>query len=84
MLDSGTLTPLLKKLEAKGLVVRRRDLMDERSVKAIITEDGIALKEKAKAVPEAMSCQVKLSAEEYNVMRRLLDKIMTNLHSCSE
>ena len=84
MLDSGTLTPLLKKLEAKGLVVRRRDLMDERSVKAIITEDGIALKEKAKAVPEAMSFQVKLSAEEYNVMRRLLDKIMTNLHSCSE
>lgn len=74
----------MKKLEAKGLVVRRRDLMDERSVKAIITEDGIALKEKEKAVPEAMSCLVKLSAEEYNVMRRFLDKIMTNLHSYSE
>jgi MarR family transcriptional regulator, organic hydroperoxide resistance regulator len=55
-LDSGTLTPLLKRLEAQGLVQRLRDTEDERRVLLQITAAGRALKAKALAVPEALAC----------------------------
>ncbi|HWA47980.1 MAG TPA: MarR family transcriptional regulator [Dongiaceae bacterium] len=55
-LDSGTLTPLLKRLEAAGLITRARDKEDERQVRIRLTKAGIALKEKAKAVPEGVLC----------------------------
>ena len=50
-LDSGTLTPLLKKLESKGFLERRRSSRDERSVHIILTEQGLALKKQAGRVP---------------------------------
>ena len=50
-LDSGTLTPLLKKLEAKGFVTRTRSLKDERSVTVALTDKGDALKEQAASIP---------------------------------
>jgi len=53
-LDSGTLTPLLKRLEANGLVDRMRDPDDERRVIVTLTPDGKALKKKATSVPEAL------------------------------
>ena len=50
-LDSGTLTPLLKRLEAAGLVERRRDETDERSVRIFLTRAGRALQKKARDIP---------------------------------
>lgn len=55
-LDSGTLTPLLKRLEAHGLVRRERDEADERRVRVKLTEQGRALKGNARSVPPAMRC----------------------------
>jgi MarR family transcriptional regulator, organic hydroperoxide resistance regulator len=54
-LDSGTLTPLLKRLEEGGLVERRRDREDERVVKIYLTADGKALRAKAKRIPQAIA-----------------------------
>ena len=56
MLDSGTLTPLLKRLEAAGLVQRLRDSADERRVLLQLTAEGRALKRRAAAVPAAVAC----------------------------
>ena len=58
LLDSGTLTPLLKRLEAQGLVRRRRSEIDEREVRVELTEAGEALRARALQVPLAMLCQV--------------------------
>ncbi len=57
-LDSGTLTPLLKRLEKLGFVARRRDPEDERSVRIGLTEEGRALKAKAKDIPLALGCAI--------------------------
>nr|WP_198980780.1 MarR family transcriptional regulator [Herbaspirillum sp. ASV7] len=57
-LDSGTLTPLLKRMEAMGLLRRARDAGDERRVVVSLTEAGRALREKARAVPVQMGCML--------------------------
>ena len=75
-LDSGTLTPLLKSLEAKGLVNRTRSTNDERILLVTITEKGNILKEKAQNFPVQMSSCIKLSAEESSDLCRLLKKIL--------
>ena len=75
-LDSGTLTPLLKSLEAKGLVNRTRSTNDERIMLITITEKGNALKEKAQNFPVQTSSCIKLSAEESADLCRLLKKIL--------
>lgn len=62
-LDSGTLTPLLKRLEAKGLVTRGRRENDERVRVLVLTEAGKALQQQASGIPEAMRCQLSLSDE---------------------
>lgn len=54
-LDSGTLTPLLKRLEQRGLVERRRDTKDERVVKIFLTAEGKALRTKAKRIPPVIA-----------------------------
>lgn len=63
-LDSGTLTPLLKKLEAAGLVTRTRDKNDERSVLVTLTEQGSQLREKAVEIPEKLICQLDATPDE--------------------
>lgn len=60
-LDSGTLTPLLKRLEAKGLVTRGRRENDERVRVLVLTEAGQALRQQAASIPEAMRCQLSLT-----------------------
>ena len=57
-LDSGTLTPVLNKLESFGYIERHRSTEDERVVIAILTEKGQSLKEQARQVPEQMSCHL--------------------------
>lgn len=78
-LDSGTLTPLLKKLEAKGLVKRERSLDDERNLIVSITEKGEALKEQALEVPKEMMGCVNLSPDEAQELYRLLYKLLNNI-----
>ena len=79
-LDSGTLTPLLKKLEAKGLVTRNRSRKDERNLIVTITEKGMALREKALFVPEEMGKCIDLTPEEAGFLYRILYKILGKDH----
>ncbi|MGI6045691.1 MAG: MarR family winged helix-turn-helix transcriptional regulator [Eggerthellaceae bacterium] len=78
-LDSGTLTPLLKKMESKGFVSRRRSPVDERRVMVSITEAGKNLKKEADKIPELVARDIGLSVEEsqdlQNRLTHLLDKI---------
>ena len=77
-LDSGTLTPVLKTLEAKGYLVRTRSKEDERVLNVEITEAGEALKDEALAVPQEMIKHIALKREEiytlYKLLRKLLDE----------
>ena len=75
-LDSGTLTPLLKKLESKGLLSRKRSSADERNLIVTITEAGEALKEKATDVPVQMAKYVNLTCEESLTLYNLLYKML--------
>jgi DNA-binding MarR family transcriptional regulator len=78
-LDSGTLTPLLKRHEKKKLIRRSRSDSDERQVVLKITEAGLALKEKAREVPLQMGKCINLSAEEAGELYRLLHKLLKQL-----
>ena len=75
-LDSGTLTPLLKKMEAKGLISRRRDHDDERSLIVSLTCEGEAMKDRALAVPAQMARCLRLAPEEAQELYRLLYKLL--------
>lgn len=75
-LDSGTLTPVLKKLEQKGLLDRRRDAADERVLNVSVTESGLALRERALSVPEQMACAVSLTPEERDCLSGILQKLL--------
>ena len=77
-LDTGTLSPLLKSMEKKNLVTRTREKKDERMVSICITEEGMALREKALSVPAAIGSCVALSPEEagqlYNILYKILNQ----------
>ncbi len=75
-LDSGTLTPVLKKLEANGYVKRRRSSDDERSVLASPTDKGWDLQEKLSSVPQEIGSCVKLTPEEARLLYGLLYKVI--------
>ena len=75
-LDSGTLTPVLKTLEKKGLLTRHRSGEDERVLKICITEKGEALKEQAADIPLKMSACLKLTMEEAKELYSLLYKVL--------
>jgi DNA-binding MarR family transcriptional regulator len=75
-LDSGTLTPLLKRMESLGLIRRRRDSGDERNVLVSITEEGMALRKKALKIPKQMSGCLTLSPEDSGVLYAILYKIL--------
>ncbi|MBQ4552071.1 MAG: MarR family transcriptional regulator [Clostridia bacterium] len=75
-LDSGTLTPLLKKLEVKGLISRKRSEEDERNLLVSLTKAGAALREKAVEIPVKMAQCVLLEPQEAQELYRLLYKIL--------
>lgn len=75
-LDSGTLTPVLKKLEQKGYILRTRSSKDERMVIANITEKGEQLKGSAALVPQKVTQCVKLTKEEAELLYALLYKAL--------
>jgi DNA-binding MarR family transcriptional regulator len=68
-LDSGTLTPLLKRLEAAKLLRRMRDPEDERQVRITLTDAGLALREKAASIPVAIGCATGNSVREIERIR---------------
>lgn len=81
-LDSGTLTPLLKKLEAIGYITRTRAAEDERNLIVAITEKGESLKEKAVEIPEKLASCLNLSLEESKVLYSLLYKMLKSNEAC--
>jgi DNA-binding MarR family transcriptional regulator len=81
-LDSGTLTPLLKKLETKGVITRTRSQRDERNLNVSLTPEGEALREKALGIPKALGQYNPLSLEETVVLYRLLYKMLGRDGAC--
>ena len=80
-LDSGTITPLLKKLEIKGLVERVRDTNDERNVLVRVTQEGYELKSKVRNVPEKILLETGVPPEEANNILELLKSILVKVNS---
>ena len=76
-LDSGTLAPLLKRLEKQGYIRRARLENNERKLFLTLTEQGQMLKEKAKAVPETVRGCIPLTQEEMLALKKLLDQALT-------
>lgn len=79
-LDSGTLTPLLKKLEAAGYITRSRDPEDERSVRIELTEEGRALKLRACRIPEQLFAESGASYEEIVAVRETMTSLLRRIH----
>lgn len=75
-LDSGTLTPLLKKLEAKNLLTRKRSESDERNLIVTITQEGEAIRDEALHIPEIMTQCINLEKDEIKVLYRFLYKML--------
>ncbi len=75
-LDSGTLTPLLKKMELQGLVSRQRNAADERSVIVSVTAEGEALRAKAASIPERIGACLPLTKGEAETLYQLLYKVL--------
>ncbi|WP_224703205.1 MarR family winged helix-turn-helix transcriptional regulator [Devosia aquimaris] len=78
-LDSGTITPLIKRLEGRGLVRRERDSEDERQVLVFLTPQGRALREKALAVPLAVRTALAGEREAVDTLRLGLQKLRASL-----
>lgn len=78
ILDSGTLTPLLKKLEAKKLVTRRRDAADERRVVVSLTDAGRALEDDAAKVPSQLEGCMPLNKEDAAQLFSILTRFLAN------
>ncbi len=78
-LDSGTLTPLLKRLEAAGLVLRTRDTEDERRVRITLTSQGRALQKSAEQVPRCVQAQSQLAPTQIQAMTRQLQQLRLHL-----
>ena len=75
-LDSGTLTPVLKKLESKGYLSRERSLEDERNLLVRITGKGRSLREKAADIPGKMATCFTLTKEDAVMLKRILENLM--------
>ena len=78
-LDSGTLTPVLKRLEGAGYVARHRDDADERRVLVDVTPDGDRLRDRVAGVPERAWQGTGLGTEDAQQLRRLLDQLLDGL-----
>ena len=75
-LDSGTLTPVLKKMEEAGWLTRERCHEDERVVTVTVTEKGMELREEVKDIPAKIGCCVPLPAEDAKTLYRLLYQVL--------
>jgi MarR family transcriptional regulator, organic hydroperoxide resistance regulator len=82
-LDSGTLSPLLKRLEAAGLIKRQRRSDDERVVNITLTEAGQALEERAAHIPEKFGCELDLEYDEYVELMKYLKQLVAKINHIS-
>lgn len=82
-LDSGTLTPLLKRLQAAGLILRERSLQDERKVLISLTEKGWALQSEAVCIPAKMAEGTMLSAEEFINLLGQFKSLLARVHEAN-
>jgi len=76
-LDSGTLTPLLKRMEVNGLLIRKRSTQDERIVNILITDKGKKIERSAEAIPPAIKEQLKMNDEQLIKLREQLKAILS-------
>jgi DNA-binding MarR family transcriptional regulator len=79
-LDSGTLTPLLKRLESAGHIRRARDRKDERQVRISLTATGRTLREKAEEIPRQVGCVLGLPIDELRALTEQVAKLRGRLH----
>lgn len=79
LLDSNTLTPLLKKLESKNYITRTKSSNDSRNTIIKITESGLKLKENALSIPDSITKCVNLSDEEAQTLYKILYKVLYNI-----
>jgi DNA-binding MarR family transcriptional regulator len=82
-LDSGTLTPLLKRLEKAGHVRRTRDRKDERQVRIVLTQTGRALRDRAEEIPQQVGCVLGLPLDEVRALTEQVAKLRSRLHDSS-
>ena len=78
-LDSGTLTPLLKRLEAQGQIARLRDVQDERRVRITLTTEGRALRDQAEAIPQCVLQSTQCSIAELTALTTELKQLRDRL-----
>lgn len=78
-LDSGTLTPVLKKLEAKGYITRHRSEKDERVLIVSVTDEGTRLRDEALTVPQAVGRCVRLKKDEADALYKLLYTLINTM-----
>jgi len=83
-LDSGTLTPMLKRMEQTGLIMRQRDSIDERKVFITLTEDGKKLKEEAYCIPEQFFKESNATQEEFLSLLNQTKSLLQKIHSVNE
>lgn len=83
-LDSGTLTPLLKRLEQKKLVSRTRSAKDERVVKISTTDEGQKLQEKAKGIPQQLAQSMHLAEEDLLMLKNVIENILLKIKQNKE
>ncbi|ABM04054.1 transcriptional regulator, MarR family [Psychromonas ingrahamii 37] len=80
-LDSGTLTPLLKRLESKGLIIRSRSQQDERVRIISLSDEGQTMRQQAEQVPNAMLCKTKMTIDELTKLKQGCDLLLANLNN---
>ncbi|KUJ59500.1 MarR family transcriptional regulator [Flavobacteriaceae bacterium CRH] len=78
-LDSGTLTPLLKRLEVKGFIIRKRKKEDERVVEVFLADQGRNLQQKACEIPAKMQEKLNLTAEDLFELKETVEKILNKI-----
>ncbi len=78
-LDSGTLTPLLKRMEKSGLIIRNRADYDERELIITLTEKGFNIKQEAFCIPNEILCKTNLSFDKYLLLKDEIDKLLKTL-----
>ena len=83
-LDSGTLTPVLKKLETKGYIRRERSVQDERNLEVTITDKGMALREEAVSIPPHIKGCVDLEEKDFAELYRLLYLVLNHINTEEE
>lgn len=79
-LDSGTITPLLKRLEAKSYIVRQRKIEDERVVEISLTDEGERLQDKACLIPEKMNDRLDLSEIDVQELKQAISKLLDKIN----